>query len=516
MQEKDEGMSDYNLSQVGLVLEQLNFQGQTYGKALKSPGCKSQGNQEFEDLIPENGMEGVLSQINQPEPLMILNDTLPLGSFFPKEEAGEHFPVLRDIVGNMPGSDLLGHMIDAESQEKAMSTRVLETADGLLSFPFLGADSSVFLVKENLTGASSRLDINEPLAPVPNQLPLDEGYFDLEQGDMAEMLGQEKNASQDAYFSPAQELEDDNTERLTTANPFTEPLKESKDGGLLLPIRETEKRQEETILPLKGEDIQKFSEKKLSFPQVDSADSLKEQTIQQEVTMTQEKVEQALSSQGAIGGKNIVSQGMVKEIQDRQNQLLEVRQITETPEEELSNVKENSAHVDLFQQEDISRERLLAEQKEILLTKTGRDVSKAPSHQLAEKITHHLKDGEQHITIQLYPKSLGKVDVRLIIADGQATAQFSVEKLATMEMLQRDERLISQLIADSGLELENGGLSFSLKQHADQQYGNEYPRLSQLEKDSIKDRYEKVGMDFSSPSFKDENIISREIINIRI
>lgn len=94
----------------------------------------------------------------------------------------------------------------------------------------------------------------------------------------------------------------------------------------------------------------------------------------------------------------------------------------------------------------------------------------APGVQIGLQIARSLANGVERLTVHLHPAELGSVDIRLNFEDsGRLTAQIVAERPETLELLQRDSRLLERSLGDSGLKLTNDGLSFSLKQDQQQQ-----------------------------------------------
>ncbi len=78
----------------------------------------------------------------------------------------------------------------------------------------------------------------------------------------------------------------------------------------------------------------------------------------------------------------------------------------------------------------------------------------------------------KHFDIRLDPADLGRIDVKLSIDEsGKTSAHLSAEKPQTLELLQRDAPTLTRTLKDSGLELSQNGLNFSLKGQ-NQQNGN--------------------------------------------
>lgn len=78
----------------------------------------------------------------------------------------------------------------------------------------------------------------------------------------------------------------------------------------------------------------------------------------------------------------------------------------------------------------------------------------------------------EHLTLQLEPAELGRVDVALRVDDGgRLHAAFSIERPETLSLLQREVRGLEQTLAGSGLQLADAGLSFSLRREGGQPGG---------------------------------------------
>lgn len=86
---------------------------------------------------------------------------------------------------------------------------------------------------------------------------------------------------------------------------------------------------------------------------------------------------------------------------------------------------------------------------------------------LAIAVVDAVHDGEPSIRVALQPEQLGRVDVDLAIGeDGRLQASFTVERPETLQLLQRDQRLLGQALGDAGIMLSDGGLRFSLDEHS--------------------------------------------------
>jgi len=95
----------------------------------------------------------------------------------------------------------------------------------------------------------------------------------------------------------------------------------------------------------------------------------------------------------------------------------------------------------------------------------------SPTQSIALTIAQKAQNGIQQFEIRLNPPELGRVDVRLEFGrEGTVTTHLIVERPETLEMLNKDGRQLERALADAGVNIDNDGLSFSLK---DQQDGQE-------------------------------------------
>jgi flagellar hook-length control protein FliK len=93
------------------------------------------------------------------------------------------------------------------------------------------------------------------------------------------------------------------------------------------------------------------------------------------------------------------------------------------------------------------------------------DTSLQPNVQaIAVSIAAQAQPGSKQFNIRLDPPELGRVDVRLMVdSTGKAQAHLAVDKPQTLELLQRDSGTLARALKDSGVQLNNNGLQFSLK-----------------------------------------------------
>jgi flagellar hook-length control protein FliK len=91
---------------------------------------------------------------------------------------------------------------------------------------------------------------------------------------------------------------------------------------------------------------------------------------------------------------------------------------------------------------------------------------------LAVRIAAKAGENANQFDIRLDPHELGRIDVHLDMnADGQSSAQLTVEKPQTLTLLQSDAGSLHRALRDAGIDLGNSGLSFSLK--GEQQNGGQ-------------------------------------------
>jgi flagellar hook-length control protein FliK len=84
--------------------------------------------------------------------------------------------------------------------------------------------------------------------------------------------------------------------------------------------------------------------------------------------------------------------------------------------------------------------------------------------QVAVHIQRAVKDSADKISIQLSPEELGRIHVKMNVDDDkQVSASITVERPATVELLQRDTKALERALQEAGLKADSGSLSFSLQ-----------------------------------------------------
>ncbi|WP_186418112.1 flagellar hook-length control protein FliK [Bosea sp. CS1GBMeth4] len=92
-----------------------------------------------------------------------------------------------------------------------------------------------------------------------------------------------------------------------------------------------------------------------------------------------------------------------------------------------------------------------------------------PLHVVPVEIGARALAGNKRFDIRLDPAELGRIDVRLEISDkGDVSAKLTVDRVETLQMLQRDARTLERAFEQAGLKPSEGGIDMSLRDSADQ------------------------------------------------
>lgn len=76
------------------------------------------------------------------------------------------------------------------------------------------------------------------------------------------------------------------------------------------------------------------------------------------------------------------------------------------------------------------------------------------------------KEGMRRFDIRLDPPELGRVDVRLEVSpEGKTSLRLVVERPETLDLFQRDARNLERALQSAGLQTDEGGLEFTLRDH---------------------------------------------------
>lgn len=102
------------------------------------------------------------------------------------------------------------------------------------------------------------------------------------------------------------------------------------------------------------------------------------------------------------------------------------------------------------------------------------------SEQVVFQMKSMIKDGVNKMIVKLDPPELGELEIRMQInRAGHADVMIQVERPQTLELLQKDARLLQQALHDAGMSADGGSLSFNLRGENNsggrQQGHNPYP-----------------------------------------
>ncbi|MCG8596441.1 MAG: flagellar hook-length control protein FliK [Kiloniellales bacterium] len=114
-----------------------------------------------------------------------------------------------------------------------------------------------------------------------------------------------------------------------------------------------------------------------------------------------------------------------------------------------------------------------------LLRGTAADARGGANEQVAVQIRRAVATGNDRISIRLHPAELGRVQVRLEVADdGHVRALITAERPETLDLMQRDLRGLERALQDAGLKTDPGSLSFGLQDQQGEpfQTAEEQPR----------------------------------------
>jgi flagellar hook-length control protein FliK len=85
-------------------------------------------------------------------------------------------------------------------------------------------------------------------------------------------------------------------------------------------------------------------------------------------------------------------------------------------------------------------------------------------HRMAVEVAARSQSGAKQFDIRLDPPELGRVEVRLSIdAHGKTEAHLTADQPQTLDLLQKDAPVLARALRDAGLNVQQDGLNFSLK-----------------------------------------------------
>jgi flagellar hook-length control protein FliK len=87
-----------------------------------------------------------------------------------------------------------------------------------------------------------------------------------------------------------------------------------------------------------------------------------------------------------------------------------------------------------------------------------------PLQAVAVEIGMRAMRGSKEFSIRLDPEDLGRIDIKLEISEaGQVQAKLTVERVETLQLLQRDAKTLERAFDQAGLKTNPDGLQFSLR-----------------------------------------------------
>ena len=96
----------------------------------------------------------------------------------------------------------------------------------------------------------------------------------------------------------------------------------------------------------------------------------------------------------------------------------------------------------------------------------------SPTDQLSIRLAHAAASGQRAIQVHLHPSELGSIDVKMQWQGDRLTAQFTVDRPETLDMLRRDQPALERSLSQAGVNVDAGSLSFSLRQQQGNTAGN--------------------------------------------
>ena len=116
--------------------------------------------------------------------------------------------------------------------------------------------------------------------------------------------------------------------------------------------------------------------------------------------------------------------------------------------------------------------------------------------QVSVQLRKAVDSGESKLRIQLRPHDLGKVEVKLdITGDGRAKVLVMAERPETLEILQRDSRVLERALQDAGLKTDQNSLSFDLQGREGEDRTKHAKHDSEKSQGSSNDNDSEAGLD---------------------
>lgn len=88
-----------------------------------------------------------------------------------------------------------------------------------------------------------------------------------------------------------------------------------------------------------------------------------------------------------------------------------------------------------------------------------------PAKDIAVQIAKHLSGGVNRFDIRITPPELGRIEVKLEIAEsGRISAHLVADKAETLDLLQKDRATLEKALAEAGLNADESSLEFSMRE----------------------------------------------------
>ncbi len=109
---------------------------------------------------------------------------------------------------------------------------------------------------------------------------------------------------------------------------------------------------------------------------------------------------------------------------------------------------------------------------------------------IAYEFVSNVRAGVSRFQIQLNPPEMGRIDVKMDIDNnGTLNARLSVERVETLDLLQRDARALERALAQAGLDNSKTNLEFSLKDNPfaknENQFGDNQNNFANGQNDTL-------------------------------
>jgi len=104
------------------------------------------------------------------------------------------------------------------------------------------------------------------------------------------------------------------------------------------------------------------------------------------------------------------------------------------------------------------------------------NVTKGIFHQVAFEVKTAAKDGIDRLSMQLKPGSLGKIDIKIEVAqDGRTTVVVNVEKSETYDFLRKDPSGLQDALKEAGIDANAQDMNYNMQGEQQQDQGDEQP-----------------------------------------